>query len=323
MNFFNWLLTPFRWVMSFLMDMFHSLFSFLGLDPDSGWTWTLAIVLVTVIVRAALIPVFARQIRAQRAMQVVQPELRKLQQKYKGKRDQLSQQAMLAEQRALFKKHNTSMFASCMPLLIQMPFFFALFQVLNGSARAANDNDNIAALSAEKVRSFHDAKIFGARLSDTFVGTLGSDSPNASVIIVAIVLILAMVGLMFFTQRQLMTKNMTPEAQQGQFARQQRMMLYFLPIVFGIGGINFPLGLLVYWTATNLWVLGQQMWVIKRNPTPGSLAEKELNIRRAARGLPPIGEKGKPAQEENTKTNQTHVRGQRVQPQRKNRKKRK
>lgn len=323
MNFFNWLLTPFRWVMSFLMDMFHSFFTLIGMDRDSGWTWTLAIVLVTVTVRAALIPVFARQIRAQRAMQVVQPELRKLQQKYKGKRDQLSQQAMLAEQRALFKKHNTSMFASCMPLLIQMPFFFALFQVLNGSTHAANANENIAALSAEKVRSFHDATIFGARLSDTFVGTLGSGSPKASVIIVAIILIIAMVALMFITQRQLMTKNMTPESQQGQFARQQRMMMYFLPVVFGIGGINFPLGLLVYWTATNMWVLAQQMWVIKHNPTPGSLAEKELNIRRAARGLPPIGQKDAPAKEENTKTNQTHVRGQRIQPQRKNRRERK
>lgn len=315
-----WLLTPFRWVMSWLLMIFHEGFTFLGLDANSGWTWTLAIILVTVGVRAALIPIFARQIRAQRAMQALQPELRKLQAKYKGKKDQVSQQAMLAEQRALFKKHNTGMFSSCLPLLIQMPFFFSLYTVLSSTSQAKGNNTGIAALTPDHVRSFDDSSIFGARLSDTFLNTLNSGGPtNVSVIVVALVMIVLMVASQFYTQRQLMTKNMTQEALEGPFMRQQKMMMYILPLVFGVGGINFPIGLLIYWTASNIWTLGQQMWVIKYNPTPGSLAEKELNIRRRAKGLPPLGQKKVATETVVEETEQ--ARAKRVQPQRKNRRK--
>lgn len=323
MDFINLILTPFRYLMSWLLWLFHEGFSLIGLDPNSGWTWTLSIILVTIGVRAALIPLFARQIRAQRAMQALQPELRKLQAKYKGKKDQVSQQAMLAEQRALFKSHNTGMFSSCLPLLVQMPFFFSLYTVLSTTSKASGSNEGIAALSAAHVRSFDESKIFGAKLSDTFVGTLGSGNPNMSVIVVAIVMIIAMVASQFFTQRQLMTKNMTKEALEGPFMRQQKMMMYILPLVFGIGGINFPIGLLIYWTASNLWTLGQQMWVIKYNPTPGSLAEKELNIRRAAKGLPPVGKTKAQAEAEAAEAEEKAKAQQqpRQQPQRKNRRK--
>lgn len=306
--------------MSWLLMIFHEGFTFLGLDANSGWTWTLAIILVTVGVRAALIPIFARQIRAQRAMQALQPELRKLQAKYKGKKDQVSQQAMLAEQRALFKKHNTGMFSSCLPLLIQMPFFFSLYTVLSSTSKAKGENVGIAALTPDHVRSFDDSSIFGARLSDTFLNTINSGGPtNVSVIVVALVMIVLMVASQFYTQRQLMTKNMTQEALEGPFMRQQKMMMYILPLVFGVGGINFPIGLLIYWTASNIWTLGQQMWVIKYNPTPGSLAEKELNIRRKAKGLPPLGQKKVAAETAIEQAEQDKPK--RTQPQRKNRRK--
>ena len=319
MDFINWILTPFRWLMSGLLWLFHEVFSFLGLNPDSGWTWALSIIFVTVGVRAALIPLFARQIRSQRAMQVLQPELRKLQAKYKGKKDQVSQQAMLAEQRALFKKHNTGMFSSCLPLLVQMPFFFSLYRVLSSTSKAVNNGEGILVLSADKVRSFDESSIFGARLSDTFINTLRAAETNVSVIVVAVVMIVAMVASQFFTQRQLMTKNMTAEALAGPFMRQQKMMMYVLPLVFGIGGINFPIGLLIYWTASNVWTLCQQMWVIKYNPTPGSLAEKELNIRRAAKGLPPLHQTKAEAEAAAEAAEKPQF--QRQQPQRKNRKK--
>ncbi|MGO3152004.1 MAG: membrane protein insertase YidC [Galactobacter sp.] len=323
MGFIDTILTPFKWVMSWLLYIFHELFSIIGLDPDSGWTWALSIVFVTVVVRAALIPLFTRQIRAQRAMQALQPELKKLQAKYKGKKDQLSQQAMLAEQRALFKKNNTGMFSSCLPLLVQMPFFFSLYRVLFTASKASDNGESIAALSAARVRSFDNSSIFSAKLSDTFLGQFnGSGGVNAAVLVVSVVMILAMTASQFFTQRHLMTKNMSPAAQQGPFAQQQKLMLYVLPLVFGIGGINFPIGLLIYWTATNVWTLGQQMWVIRHNPTPGSLAEKELNIRRAAKGLPPVGKTKEAAAKEAEEAKKLEEqKGQRQQPQRKNRRK--
>ncbi|QXQ10392.1 membrane protein insertase YidC [Paeniglutamicibacter sp. Y32M11] len=318
-NFFDLLLSPFRYVVSWILMAFHELFTRIGLDPNSGWTWALSIIFLVLLIRTALIPVFVKQIKAQRAMQALQPDLRKLQAKYKGKKDQLSQQAMIAEQRQLFKKHKTNPLSSCLPMLVQMPFFFALFTVLNNASKASANNDGVGALSADHIRSFDASSIFGARLSDTFLNTLNSGSPSAAVIIVAVVMILAMTASQFITQKQIMSKNMTKEALEGPFMQQQKIMLYILPLVFGIGGINFPIGVLIYWTATNLWTLGQQFYVIRNNPTPGSEAERELNVRRAAKGLPPFGQK---------KVDETAVEAvveapktQRVQPQRKNRKK--
>ncbi|GAA1405567.1 membrane protein insertase YidC [Glutamicibacter uratoxydans] len=317
-NFLDTILTPFTYAVSWVLWAFHELFSFIGMDPNSGVTWTLSIIFLVLLIRTLLIPVFVKQIKSQRAMQALQPDLRKLQAKYKGKTDQLSRQAMVQEQQALFKKHKTNPLSSCLPLLIQMPFFFALFRVLNNASHASEIGQSVGALSVENIRSFDSATIFGAPLSDTFLGTFNSGSPNIAVIIVAVVMILAMIASQFFTQRQLMTKNMSAEALQGPFMQQQKMMMYILPLVFGIGGINFPIGVLIYWTATNLWTLGQQYWVIHNNPTPGSEAERELNARRAAKGLPPVGQK-KNSDVEETVVEQP--KGQRQQPQRKNRRK--
>ena len=104
----------------------------------------------------------------------------------------------------------------------------------------------------------------------------------------SIVMILAMTASQFITQKQIMAKNMSEEAMASPFMRQQKMMLYILPLVFGVGGINFPIGVLIYWTTTNLWTMGQQFFVIRRMPTPGSPAAKALEQRRAAKGLPPM-----------------------------------
>lgn len=319
MDFFGTILFPFQWLVSWIMTFFHDGFTLLGMDGASGWTWTLSIVGLVVVIRAALIPVFVKQIKAQRGMQALQPDLRKLQKKYKGKTDQLSRQAMTQEQMALYKKHGTNPFAACLPILIQMPFFFALFTVLNGVSRASETGETIGAMTIDQVREFDAAEIFGAPLSSTFLGSIGGGG-NLSVIILSVIMILAMTASQFITQKQIMAKNMSEEAMQSPFMRQQKLMLYILPLVFGIGGINFPIGVLVYWTTTNIWTMAQQFYVIRRMPTPGSPAAKALAERRAKKGLPMmplLGEKkSEPVVEEVIET-----KGQRPQPQRKNRKK--
>ncbi|AXR74489.1 MULTISPECIES: membrane protein insertase YidC [Auritidibacter] len=320
MGFFDVILFPFKWVVSWILSIFHSFLSFLGLGYDSGWTWTLAIVLLVITIRTLLLPLFVRQIKSQRAMQAMQPEIKKLQQKYKGKKDQLSRQAMAMEQQALFKEHGTSPFSACLPMLVQMPFFFALYQVLNGASHAAANGENIAALSHEEISSFARSSIFGAQMQDTFLGSTG-ENLDWSVIIVAAVMIVLMSSSMFYMQRMLMSKNMTEAAMTGPFAQSQKLMLYVLPLVFAIGGINFPIGVLVYWTATNFWAVGQQFYIIRRNPAPGSQAERELNERRVAKGLEPIGKAAEEARAK-AEAKANKPKGQRQQPVRKSRKKR-
>jgi YidC/Oxa1 family membrane protein insertase len=322
MDFFGTIMFPFKWLVSIIMVGFHDGLSFIGLPAANGWTWTLSIIGLVLVIRAALIPVFVKQIKAQRGMQLLQPDLKKLQTKYKGKTDQLSRQAMAQEQMALYKKHGTNPFSACLPMLIQMPFFFALFQVLSGISTAKNAGEGIGALSHDQVVQFDQSSIFGAPLSASLLhgGAAGSE---VAVWTLSIVMILAMTASQFIPQKQIMAKNMSEEALASPFMRQQKMMLYILPLVFGIGGINFPIGVLIYWTTTNLWTMGQQFFVIRRMPTPGSPAAKALEERRAAKGLPPLlgGKKKDDDAEAAAAAAAAEIRAQRVQPQRKNRKK--
>ncbi|NHW48718.1 membrane protein insertase YidC [Paenarthrobacter sp. MSM-2-10-13] len=324
MDFFETIMFPFKWLVSIIMVGFHEGLSFIGLPAANGWTWTLSIIGLVLVIRAALIPVFVKQIKAQRGMQLLQPDLKKLQTKYKGKTDQLSRQAMAQEQMALYKKHGTNPFSACLPMLIQMPFFFALFQVLSGITAARNSGKGIGAMSADQVVQFDESSIFGAPLSASLLHG-GAGGNEVAVWILSIVMIVAMTASQFITQKQIMAKNMSEEAMASPFMRQQKMMLYILPLVFGIGGINFPIGVLIYWTTTNLWTMGQQFFVIRRMPTPGSPAAKALEERRAAKGLPPLlgGKKtaDAAAEAEAAAAAAAEVRAQRVQPQRKNRKK--
>ena len=319
MGFFDTILFPFKWLVSWIMVAFHDGLTFLGLDPAAGVTWTLSIIGLVVVIRAALIPVFVKQIKAQRGMQALQPDMKKLQAKYKGKTDQLSRQAMGQEQMALYKEHGTNPFSACLPMLIQMPFFFSLFQVLSGVAKANADSKGIGAMTHEQVAQFDAATIFGAPLSAAFLPQLQGGDLSVSVVVLSLIMIIAMIASQFITQKQIMSKNMSEEAMAGPFMQQQKMMLYVLPLVFGIGGVNFPIGVLIYWTTTNIWTMGQQFFVIRRMPTPGSPAYKEYLKRREAKGLPLLGVSKKVVEEEVVEI--PEIKGQRVQPQRKNRKK--
>lgn len=323
MDIFGTILAPFKWLVSAIMLGFHDGLSFIGLPAANGWTWTLSIIGLVLVIRAALIPVFVKQIKAQRGMQLLQPDLKKMQAKYKGKTDQLSRQAMAQEQMALYKKHGTNPFSACLPMLIQMPFFFALFQVLSGISAAKEAGQGIGALSHEQVVQFDQSSIFGAPLSATLLHGTPAGGDVVAVWVLSIVMILAMTASQFITQKQIMAKNMSEEAMASPFMRQQKMMLYILPVVFGVGGINFPIGVLIYWTTTNLWTMGQQFFVIRRMPTPGSPAAKALAERRAAKGLPSIpllgGKKDADVAAEVAAVELKAP--QRIQPQRKNRKK--
>ena len=154
MDFFGTIMSPFKWLVSIIMVGFHEGLSTIGMPAANGWTWTLSIIGLVLVIRAALIPVFVKQIKAQRGMQLLQPDLKKLQDKYKGKTDQLSRQAMAQEQMAMYKKHGTNPFSACLPMLIQMPFFFALFQVLSGISSAKDQGKGIGAMSHDQVVQF-------------------------------------------------------------------------------------------------------------------------------------------------------------------------
>jgi YidC/Oxa1 family membrane protein insertase len=254
---------------------FHSGLSAVGMPAANGWTWALSIIGLVLVIRAALIPVFLNQVKAQRRMRLLQPDLKKLQDKYQGKTDQLSRQAMAQEQMALYKQHGTNPFSACLPLLIQTPFFFALFQVLSGISDARNQGQGIGAMSHDQVMQFYESSIFGAPLSASLLHGGGGDGQTA-VNILSVAMILAMTASQFITQKRILATNTSEDAAASPFMRQQRMMLYTLPFVFGLGGILFPIGVLIYWTTTNLWTMVQHFFVNDRqSPTQPPLATAE------------------------------------------------
>jgi YidC/Oxa1 family membrane protein insertase len=277
-DFFYDLIYPIQWVVAWIMVRFHDVLTFFGLDPAGGAAWSLSIVGLVVVIRILLIPLFVKQIKAMRGMQVIQPEMRKIQAKYKGKNDPASRQAMQQEMMSLYRESGTNPMASCLPILLQSPIFLALFHTLNGIGQGKS----VGPLNAELVEQADNATIFGSQLSDIFMRSWGDGDWN-TIVLTAVMIILMSLS-QFVTQKQLMAKNTSSALMEGNpFAQQQKLMLYILPIIFAVSGVNFPIGVLLYWLTTNVWSMGQQFFVIRRMPTPGSIAEKELQERKARR----------------------------------------
>ncbi|MCZ3387967.1 MAG: membrane protein insertase YidC [Actinomycetia bacterium] len=258
------LLDPLYWAVAWVLVTWHSFLSLI-LPKDSGAAWSLSIVGLVLVIRILLIPLFVKQIKAQRALQILQPEIKALQKRFKDDRQKQSEEMM-----KLYRENGTNPFSSCLPIILQMPIFFALFHVLKYGV--AEDNP-IGPMTQTLVNSAGHATIFGAPIS---VGFLGSDDTNVK--IVSGVLIVLMTFTTFITQKQLMVKGIA-NADSNPFLQQQKLLVYVFPFMFAIFGINFPIGVLIYWLTTNLWSMGQQYWVIRNNPAPGSQAFTEWEER--------------------------------------------
>ncbi|MCL7368614.1 MULTISPECIES: membrane protein insertase YidC [Streptomyces] len=254
------------WPVSWVIVQFHTVYGAI-FGPDTGWAWGLSIVSLVILIRICLIPLFVKQIKATRGMQTLQPEMKKIQERYKNDKQRQSEEMM-----KLYKETGTNPLSSCLPILAQSPFFFALYHVLNGIA----SGDTIGAVNQSLLESAQKAHIFGAPLASKFFSSESDVSAlNASltdVRVVTAIMIVLMSASQFFTQRQLMTKNVDTTVKTP-FMQQQKMLMYVFPVMFAVFGVNFPVGVLVYWLTTNVWTMGQQMYVIRNNPTPGSKAQ--------------------------------------------------
>ena len=286
------------WVIVTLHDFLAPIFG-----ADSGVSWSLAIVGLVILIRIILIPLFVKQIKSQRALTALQPHMKEIQKKYKDDRQKQSEEMM-----KLYKEHKTNPLASCFPILAQAPIFFALFTVLNGIGKTPPVKHGV--LTQDDVVSAANATFFGAPISQTFLGT------DITIVKVVTVILIAFMSLTTFTtQRQLMLKGMPKmDSSKNMMLQQQKIMLYAFPVIFAISGVNFPIGVLIYWSTTNLWTWGQQYYVIKRNPTPGSPAYEELERKkRKKKGLPesPQDEVIEPIED---------LKGQRSQPKKKKKK---
>lgn len=312
----GFIMAPLYYVISAILVGFHKVWGSV-FGPETGVAWVLSIICLTLVIRILLIPLFVKQIKSSRNMQLIQPKVKELQKKYGHDREKLAQETM-----ALYRETGTNPFASCLPIILQMPIFLALFRLIDQAAKNPETERGLMTVTLNE--QFGDAVFLGAKISDTFLGT-----DLLGVRVLAAFLVLAMTATTFLTQRQLMSKNMPADALTGPYAQQQKLLLYVLPVVFAVGGIAFPVGVLFYWTTSNLWTMGQQFYVIRNNPAPGTpafKAKEERDKAKAARkGLPPeagVDEKAH-AVDEIATAEQERKAAQRQQPKRQTRSQRK
>ena len=258
----DWIYTAIAWV----MKQWHSLFSTF-LDPAGGITWALSIVFLVVTIRVLLFRLFIKQVKSQRAMQEIQPELAKIKKQYGADRQGYSQAVM-----ALQKERGVNPLAGCLPILPQIPVFIGLFHVLR---RIAPGKDGLYSWSDQLTDQAAKAKLFGAPISSSFnmmepkksavLDLTGGSYTNIR--IVAMVLIVIMCFTTYYTQKQIQRRSGPVE---GQAATIQKLLLYGMPLSLFVSGFFFPIGVLLYWFTNNLWTLGQQFYILKALPPPGS-----------------------------------------------------
>jgi YidC/Oxa1 family membrane protein insertase len=243
----NGLLDGLELVLRFLHDLTAPLFG-----AGAAWGW--AIILLTVVVRVALLPLAIKQTNSMRAMQRLQPEIKKIQAKYKVDRSlmrsdpdkyrdkrQKQQEAMMA----LYKEHSVNPAAGCLPLVLQMPIFFALFTVLRGAERVPELAQG----------SFYVVQSLAANAREAGFGAL---------------LLVALMGITtFVSQRQMMASNPAAAEQP-----QQKVLLYVMPIMLMTFAFGVPVGVLLYWVTTNVWTMGQQAFMFRNIDPPAALAAK-------------------------------------------------
>ena len=276
MGLLSTMMQPLYWAVSGLLVMFHWVWG-VWLNLPKGAAWALAIVSLTVVVRTAMIPLFVKQINSSRNMQLLQPKMQELQKKYGSDRERLGQETM-----KLYKEEGVNPMASCFPLLIQMPIFLALFRVLQGASDGPVRGQWLKD-RPELVESLQSAKLFGAELASRIFPL----TPFGMTQILGIILVILMVGALFITQLQLMRKNMPPEALTGPMAQQQKIMLYVFPIIYAMSSAVIPIGVLLYWLASNVWTMAQQGILIRNNPAPNTPAYIDWEERMRAKGQDP------------------------------------
>jgi YidC/Oxa1 family membrane protein insertase len=231
------------------------------LNPDSGLTWALTIITLTVFMRVLIFPLFLKQMRSSRKMQVLAPKVAEIRKRYKNDKQRMNQEVM-----ALYQGQGANPLGGCLPVVAQFPIFISMFTVL----RAMADGRPVYGMTQQLVDSARSAHIFGAPLPASFwmsqaqVEGFGATVVTTKIVLGVFVAISSLTT--FLTVRQSVTRSMA-QMPDNPMAQQQKILMYISPL-FAFFSLNFPLGLIMYWVTTNLWTLGQQHWFYSRHPMP-------------------------------------------------------
>jgi len=250
----NYLYEAVGWVFTHIYDLLKPAFG-----ATSGWTWFLSIVILVVLMRLIMVPLFVKQMHTTRAMSALQPQMAALRKKYKDDKQTLNQETM-----KLYQEAGVNPLMGCLPFVLQLPLFFSLFSVLRAIAEYTGGTPKYG-LPKAMVEAGRQAKILGAGISDKVLFTGTAHVPlHAKLVILAFVIV--SMATTYFTIRQSQKRGMMPAATpDNPMASSQKYMTYIMPF-FALTGLYWQFGLVLYWVTTNVWTMGQQYILGRRYP---------------------------------------------------------
>lgn len=294
-GFFGWIykiLTPIEWLMTQIMALFHKLLTMLGM-PAIGLSWIFSIVFLVLIVHAIILPMYIKQMRSMARMQALQPKMMKIQNKYRGKTDQASKEAMSRETMKLYQDNKVNPMGSCLPMLIQGPVFMCMFYMLSAIPYIAHGSrSSLGAFDMATAKEFSSTTLFGVDVASVF-----AQNDLSGKIVIGIFTAL-MCAAMWYMQFNNIRKNLPKESMEGSQYKMQQAMTWVFPLMYIFSAISMPFAVLVYWLTNNICNMLRSLWQVREFPTPGSPADKEKkrreheheNARRAKAGEPSIEE---------------------------------
>jgi YidC/Oxa1 family membrane protein insertase len=263
------ILNPLFEAVAWVMMQIHAGVSHL-FGPSSGVTWALSIILLVVLMRLIMVPLFIKQRNSMQKMQSHTPQLAELRKKYKNDKQRLNEETM-----KFYKENGINPLGGCLPLLAQLPVFWALFNVLKAIADWTPGHTPSYGMTVPFVESAHSARIFGIALYDQFLHPAVGESSTSRYLIVVFVLVSAATTFLTMWQskkRGMMNQGMPADPDQPGAAAAQAMsknMMYIAPF-FALTGLYWQFGLVLYWVTTNVWTLGQQHFLFRSLPVVGS-----------------------------------------------------
>ena len=304
-GFWGWLyklLYPVEWLMTQIMAVFHKFLVMLGMN-EIGFSWVMSIVFLVLVVQACVFPLFYKSMKGMRKMQaqmtVLQPKMQRIQNKYKGKNDPASKEAMQREMMKLYQDNDANPMGGCtsmLPMFVQGPVFMCMFYTLSAIPYIARgkfrDGQGLGAFDIATAKQFTSTTVFGVNVADNFT----TAAVHGKVVIAIFVALMCFC--LWFMQYNSMKRNMAQSAANKQTEMMQKMMLWMFPIMYIFSGIAMPFAVLVYWLTNNICNLLRSIWQIHVFPTPGSPAAEAKekrdhvheNARRAKAGLPSLEE---------------------------------
>ena len=267
------ILNPLFYAVAWVISRIHDALA-VPFGAASGWSWGLSIVLLVMLMRLIMVPLFVKQVKSQRKMQSHMPALQEIRKKYKNDKTRLNEETM-----KFYKENGINPLGGCLPLIAQLPVFWSLFNVLKAIADwvpTTNGHVNVPqyGLSVATVESARTAHVFGVLLSDKFLWATTGESWTVRAVILLSVAVSATTT--FLTMRQSSKRGMMnqqmPDPDQPGAAMAQSMsknMMYIAPF-FALTGLYWQYGLVIYWVTTNVWTLGQQHILFRNLPIVGS-----------------------------------------------------